>query len=435
LNTFREGYFRLKFSLSKRDYQDLLDQIRQDNSTLIRLTKQSLALEPIRKSRSHPFPNFKVVRECAKSFYAILCCGWRCNCREAHTVSLRLEPRINDTSVSIEDGEILLQKNPFRVVFTYTHTTSSLESAPWLQEEADVRLIDEQLRPSRPSDSVADLKQSKREVRFQDHAMEAVRTVLNAQTGVTTIQDLCKAVAMLRQPQRDMCLKILVDDYSRRNHGILIYRLEASVSKPKPWTIVSLENILSQKDQLNRPFTRSDRLHLAVTLASSVLQLHQTPWLDESWSKKDIFFIRRGDQVFYEHPFVCRRFSANSDAIVDRDTRTSFLFIRNGTVFALGIVLIELWYGKPLDELRVPADCRNDPTLAVNSDYVTADRLANILDEEAGCAYASAVRRCVRCDFGTRETTLEDIGFRKAVFDGVVTSLEKTLVHFTKPWD
>lgn len=105
------------------------------------------------------------------------------------------------------------------------------------------------------------------------------------------------------------------------------------------------------------------------------------------------FFIRRADRVFYEHPFVSRTFSAVSNAArVETTTPTSRFFVRNETVLALGIVLIELCYGQPLDQLRVPADSCGDPTPGIASDLRTAERLANVLDEEAGPDYAMPAR-------------------------------------------
>jgi hypothetical protein len=36
-----------------------------------------------------------------------------------------------------------------------------------------------------------------------------------------------------------------------------------------------------------------DKYEPALTLATSVLQLHATLWLDEHWSNKDVYFVRK----------------------------------------------------------------------------------------------------------------------------------------------
>jgi hypothetical protein len=48
----------------------------------------------------------------------------------------------------------------------------------------------------------------------------------------------------------------------------------------------------------------TERYQLSVTLASAVLQLHTTPWLQSSWSKNDIYFIKGGEPSFADHLYV-----------------------------------------------------------------------------------------------------------------------------------
>lgn len=178
-------------------------------------------------------------------------------------------------------------------------------------------------------------------------------------------------------------------------------------------------------------FTRDNRLRLAVTLASSVLQLHQTPWLEESWANDKVYFIQNADGVLYDNPFVCRDFKQQDVAVLaPRVTAMAGKIIRNQTLFALGVILIELWYGKPLIELRRPEDSpegQEDAAMSVVTAWTTADRLVEELYSDAGAKYGDAVRRCVRCDFDKRSSNLEDAGFQRAVYDGVVAQLQENL--------
>jgi hypothetical protein len=43
---------------------------------------------------------------------------------------------------------------------------------------------------------------------------------------------------------------------------------------------------------------------------------------------------------------------------------------------------------------------------------------------EAGARYSDAVRRCIRCDFDQRASSLEDSRFVEAVYRGVVAQLQ-----------
>jgi hypothetical protein len=102
--------------------------------------------------------------------------------------------------------------------------------------------------------------------------------------------------------------------------------------------------------------------------------------------------------------------------------------IRNRTLYALGISLIELWYGKPLSELYKPEDgpqASGDPRIDLITGWNTADRLVDELYSEAGEKYSDAVRRCIRCDFDRRSSSLEDAAFQNDVYQGVVAQLKE----------
>ena len=103
--------------------------------------------------------------------------------------------------------------------------------------------------------------------------------------------------------------------------------------------------------------------------------------------------------------------------------------IRNQPLFALGVALIELWYGESLSELHEDDDGPLDPPDLQSSlltRFNTADRLADELADDAGTKYSDAVRRCILCDFSLRVKRLEDVQFQKAVFHGVVAKLKKS---------
>ncbi|KAF3050882.1 hypothetical protein E8E11_010741 [Didymella keratinophila] len=103
--------------------------------------------------------------------------------------------------------------------------------------------------------------------------------------------------------------------------------------------------------------------------------------------------------------------------------------IRNQPLFALGVALIELWYGESLSELHEDEDGPLDPPdlqKSLLTRFNTADRLADELADDAGTKYSDAVRRCIRCDFSLRVNSLEDVQFQKAVFQGVVAKLKES---------
>jgi hypothetical protein len=415
---------------------ELVTHLRSHNQALARLTKQSLELEPSRAAEGKTkYPDFRVLQSHARSTYTSLCSGWRCACEE-HAVSLRLECR---NKSSKEDS---LEQTTFRVIFSYTSVGSSPTPRWPMWQAAEIRRLvetPEHTSSSHTALSAQAVQSSQHRVRFHDAVFTSpvIAATTSASPGqpATThpsaeqIEDLCRAFNKLQSPQRDLCIGYLLDGLKRK-HAIY---LEPSPSQQQ-WAAYSLKEVLAQTSKLHRRLTRHDKLKLAVDLASSVLQLYNTPWLEEQWGKDDVYFIHRPEASsasVFEHPFVCRKFGAQvvSTAKTTTTSTTACRVIRNQTLFALGILLIELWYGKPIEELQtVPdLDCAGTPGVT----WCTAERLVeHEMEFDAGKRYSDAVRRCIRCNFDSKETSLNNESFQQLVYDGVVKLLEKTLQQF-----
>jgi hypothetical protein len=426
-NAFKEHYKRLKFSLKKSDYKDLMDRLRRANESLDRLTNQTTYLETHRPERQS-VPNFGTIKERADSFYSALRSGWTCPCQAQHTVSLRLEARMDDASSDDDDDDEHDHKmrDPFHVLFHYnnhhpTPVTSTTTSRPWCWDEADVRVEFEQ---EHHAAAVAGNDQTSKSVRFAKQNMKkAVKAALEPQPNMQPIKDLCAAISELQRPQRDVCFSLLASEIAKQKYGVHIYPTKQMPSDTDTWSISSLRTLLDDAG-----FARRDRLKLAVTLASSVLQLHETPWLDQSWGKDSIFFVKRPGMIVYDQPFVSQHFNRTMPIATTGVPTSMSRIIRNQPLYALGIALIELWYGKPISELQKDEDGPRDtgiPQMDVMSEWNAADRLVDELYSEAGGKYGDAVRRCIRCDFDRRASSLGDVHFQRDVYQGVVTQLKE----------
>ncbi|KAF2875880.1 hypothetical protein BDV95DRAFT_603280 [Massariosphaeria phaeospora] len=429
--TFKKYYKRLDFSLKKSDYDDIMATIRRSNSSLHRMTTQTISLESLQtpsKPKGQPIPKFAVINDRAQGFHSALKSGWQCSCHSDHSVNLRLEHRMHQvqSDVSDESDDEESMKESFHVVFCYNHsarvpkydsTQSTLQSGsptqdPWSWEEAEVHItMDDQLELDTPNRAKG--------VRFTSKAKKAVSAALSPTPNLKPIYNLCAAISTLQKPQREVCLSLLADEYAKQKYGILIYPSKDPPLDTEGWTVSSLRTVL-----YDPAFARRNRLQLAVTLASSVLQLHETPWLDKSWGKDDILFIKRAGATAYDHPFVSQRSENDSSRTYGAcETSSMSRIIRNQTLYALGISLIELWYSKPLSALAKSEDQAETDAM---TEWNTADRLVEELYNEAGGRYSDAVRRCIRCDFDRRASSLMDTAFQRAVYQGVVVQLKET---------
>lgn len=112
--------------------------------------------------------------------------------------------------------------------------------------------------------------------------------------------------------------------------------------------------------------------------------------------------------AIYKYPFVGREFNLAPSASLIQDQHSRI--IRNQTLYALGILLIELLYGKPIEQLGSAEDinCQGTPGVA----WCTAVRL---IDEDifsqGGPRYRDVVRRYIRCDFNTQDSKLDSEEF------------------------
>jgi hypothetical protein len=424
LTSFKEHYKRLKFSLKKSDYAELITRLRNANHALHRMTAQTAYIENHQlapKAKREYIPNFRAIKNNASSFHSALTTGWNCPCRANHGVNLRLEARM----------ESLGDDSDSDVLFCYDHYPTSkvptTKTDPWTWEEADVRIEHNPPQNPPPSTSSTPSTQPTRSVQFAQSKMQsAVHAALTPHPNLQPIKDLCSAIRTLQNPQRDVCFSLLAHEIAFQKYGVHIYpckRLPAADDMAS-WSISSLRSVLD-----DAAFARQDRLKLAVTLASSCLQLHETPWLGASWGKDNIFFVKRPGKVLYDQPFVAHGADPRLAGATTRCMPASMgRIIRNQTLYALGVALIELWYGKSLAELRKEGDGPSGvggEQLDFMTEWNVADRLVDDLYSEAGGKYSDAVRRCIRCDFDRRASSLEDAQFQRAVYQGVVTQLKE----------
>ena len=193
--------------------------------------------------------------------------------------------------------------------------------------------------------------------------------------------------------------------------------------------------------------TRAQRLDIAVTLADSVLQLHQTPWLKEEWSKSDVHFFLHGvdksNRPIIEHPYLSHFFQIpaklNQSGPSETVKRIDFGHnqIINKSLFGLGIVLIELCLNQSIEELCSEFRDSNLPTfkglLSAAELYGVATSLIDRVYEEQGTQYGYVVQRCLKCEFGVQDSKkqLDNDDFRALVYEGVLAPLEDDLKRYS----
>jgi hypothetical protein len=244
------------------------------------------------------------------------------------------------------------------------------------------------------------------------------------------IKTLCDAIGSLQKPLPNSCIGYLLDPASRKQGIFSLDTLHNHTQQQ--WTSCSLQQVLTKQSNVTRSLTQLDKLQIATKLSSNMLQLYSTPWLSDDWRSSEIFFLYRSGATptsIYKNPFVFSSLSLRKGKSNTAQKTTSRI-TPNQTLFALGVLLIELWYGQPLEELQSASDLDHQGTPGIA--WCTATRIAEEeLESQAGKRYADAVRFCIRCKFGEHRTAdLQSESFQRAVFEGVVVPIEKTLEQF-----
>jgi hypothetical protein len=124
------------------------------------------------------------------------------------------------------------------------------------------------------------------------------------------------------------------------------------------------------------------------------------------------------------HPYVSRTFASPSD-LQNSNSTNRRRFVKNELVFALGVALLELSWGKPLLSLKDSKDLNDQGNEDSMTEFSIATRLADSIHNRELPNYAKAAVRCIRCTFDTFTYDFDDKDFRERFYEGVVMPLQE----------
>ena len=237
------------------------------------------------------------------------------------------------------------------------------------------------------------------------------------------IDRLCET---LRHPQDKLCCLGYLEAQQMWHHQILNASTWTQVSDQRQAT--TLKEALYRR---NAPLATTDKYRLALSLASSLVQLHSTPWLGRSLDLNDVRLISSsGASTTTGTLYISRIFDAIS---CSQTPPTSKALIKNEGVFALGVALLELSYGQSLLSLKTEEDPDPIAGMSIFTTYSIACRLVEELEYREGHKYASATKRCILFRFDTTNSiSLDDVIFQQLFFQGVVEPLQQVYDFATK---
>jgi hypothetical protein len=246
------------------------------------------------------------------------------------------------------------------------------------------------------------------------------------------ILDLCSTLCSCNL--EPCSLGYLDDDEAQQQHELRYIRDSCHDDK----SIISLETLLDNPDAL--AFTRLHRYKIASILASSLLQLQTTPWLQQhNLDKKFIFFFRERDTINFDRPYITHSFlstrAAFSSSTSSGPPALPPRFAARLSLNTLGTLLLELCFGKSIEkcEFRKYHLGTNGQAHERTNWSTTRDWAERVGEEDP--RFEGAINCCVtdvlflQLQDGAGWERKE---FVQAVYSGVVKPLERLVEGWTE---
>ncbi|OAG05678.1 uncharacterized protein CC84DRAFT_1186852 [Paraphaeosphaeria sporulosa] len=383
---------RVKFGMSKKSIKALLEELDDCNKELERFTDKSERIETIRRKIIKPsFANrLQRIQKYAFTLHETLSTCW-----------------------------------------SLSFSSDAADSQLWGWQAAEILVEDEEdddLSLPRPPT----LSKSRKTVSFGDkppppYSVDDPTTSGASPSSLEEIKDLCASIQKLHKSSP--CIGFSFDTKSRLRGAYTVDTLTRKQVAPSE--LLTLEQLLDQPPTIKGrvvKLSKKERYSLALTLASSTLQLNATPWFKDQWCAKDVFFhqTESGPRlVDIDRPYVVPKI----EVLATLTSRPKRSFQNKNTVLlALAVALLELYFGVSAENHRnletQPAGAFN-PWMLCAMAYEWADEE----QENLSAAFSGAVNHCLRC-FNDPSANLQDAEFLQAAVECIVLPLQEELHQF-----
>ncbi|KAK3949861.1 hypothetical protein QBC32DRAFT_399900 [Pseudoneurospora amorphoporcata] len=322
----------------------------------------------------------------ADRFFDILASSWNCRCT-IHCANLLLQHRSNAMP-------------EFEVLFTKEQSSKS-SSATWNARKT--RIVGNEAVNSEAEDAILWMSLPIHTLLHMDsRPLQSVMGNSGSSKGKATICAESQSSTTVMEIECEPSYSYLVD----KNITYNIYHIPYQPAQQH--IPITLQDIIEGDLFATLQDKRKLRFSIALTIASSFLQLLESPWLPTAITKTDIIFLvdpnpsgdilSEDEPAFLNEPYVQRLFVGKSPSRKKETARIS------DALDQLGTILVELGFGKRLQDQRYwrveqrPAHSPRATTIRRGIyDFLTARDLQSRgkLLEKAGPDYAAAVDWCL----------------------------------------
>ena len=372
--------------MKSKDLRSLTDQLDSSNLTLSSFINDSDMLErlssrPTDNSRAYMLSDtMRQIRLQADYLYEAICNARLPDCHASHRVMLHLEDR--------------------------------------LPPEGDLRPRQQRTTDQTMSFCLSIASQSRDPAYGSCWHQTAVTVSETPSAYHIHVDDICRLIDQAQQ------LNHTIKFHLRDNTLLRFYNPQERVQPAvREVETVTLQELFKSQTKLQPKASTT----LALKLASSLLQLSFTSWLERHWTKSSISFFRlRSPSVVYaSQPLLEQVFqqqTAPSPSIPH--TITPKL-----TLFEFGILLVEIWTQVSFEDWMI----RNKETCQDDSYYSRLPLAMKWFDQENTngtfpLEYRKVISRCLGSNFEEYNMSWDDQKFREAVYLNIIEPLQQTCI-------
>ncbi|PVH92337.1 hypothetical protein DM02DRAFT_543892 [Periconia macrospinosa] len=403
---FRE---RVKFTMKRQNLKERMDILRKSIETLAGFAERAEKLDdgPSRQWCKVKFSApLASIRENACKVHKVLLSHW-CASHTPHRVGILLEERLHRQKRGRQSSrgfsEPIATADRFALCLD-----EHLPNTRWLATE--FRVIELPKRYSLPLSTTSTVTFTVTSTTPQNN-----NTPYSNPSQLVEVVEICSYLQQRTDPVVGFCLD---DSNKLRAYPGDFGQVRHAAQE------LTLTQILPQ---LPQKLANGDVYRLAITLAASVLQLIETPWLDGAWNKGAIIFTRLcsnvSGNVDIKYPLLIKDFTPSAHTTPPKNAVAAMRERR--ALLSLGIMLLEINSAQSLESVRIPQDLGTSQTPDNDSDLITAHRW--LLDQETqgnlSHGFLSAITSCLQAYLNPR-ADFSDPEFCRHIEETVIKPLE-----------